>query len=169
MICDKAADVKARRGRVEADVAGHDLPRRQGVESLGVGLLMDVAALVEQPQKRGTVTRSCAPLSVMHPRRCYCMRDAAQSLLAPGRLPSQPDFKVWASVDHAGAFGATATTNIWFGVGAPASRFVIPEAEEPSRADELWKTTCFEAFLRGDRVETPTGMEFRAVGRVGRL
>lgn len=58
------------------------------------------------------------------------------------------DLKVWASVDHAAAFGATATVNIWFGIGAPASRFVIPEAEDPSRTDELWKTTCFEAFLR---------------------
>ena len=71
------------------------------------------------------------------------------NLLAhPAALPSKPDFKVWASVDHAGAFGATATTNIWFGIGAPASRFVIPEAEEPTRTDELWKMTCFEAFLR---------------------
>ena len=71
------------------------------------------------------------------------------NLLAhPAALPSRPDFKVWASVDHAGAFGATATTNIWFSIGAPASRFVIPEAEEPTRTDELWKTTCFEAFLR---------------------
>ena len=64
----------------------------------------------------------------------------------PAALPSKPDFKVWANVDYAGAFGATATTNIWFGVGAPASRFVIAAAEEPSRADELWKTTCFELF-----------------------
>ena len=71
------------------------------------------------------------------------------NLLAhPAALPSKPEFKVWANVDYAGAFGATATTNIWFGVGAPASRFVIAAAEEPSRADELWKTTCFEAFLR---------------------
>jgi len=66
----------------------------------------------------------------------------------PSTPLSHPEFKVWANVDHAGAFGATATTNIWFGIGAPASRFVIPEAEEPSRTDELWKTTCFEAFLR---------------------
>ena len=66
----------------------------------------------------------------------------------PETPPGDPTFKVWANVDHAGAFGATATTNIWFGVGAPASRFVIPEADEPSRADKLWETTCFEAFLR---------------------
>ena len=66
----------------------------------------------------------------------------------PSTPPANPDFKVWASVDHSASFGAMATTNIWFGIGAPASRFVIPESEEPSRRDELWKTTCFEAFLR---------------------
>jgi hypothetical protein len=66
----------------------------------------------------------------------------------PTTPPSKPDFKVWASVEHSGALGATAMTNIWFGVGAPAARFVIPDAEEASRADELWRTTCFEAFLR---------------------
>ena len=66
----------------------------------------------------------------------------------PATLPAVPEFKLWANVDHAAAFGATATLNIWFGIGAPASRFVVPQAEEPSRADELWKTTCFEIFLR---------------------
>ena len=50
-------------------------------------------------------------------------------------------------MDHS-ALGAVATTNIWFGVGAPATRFVIPKLTEPWRADELWQTTCFEAFLR---------------------
>jgi hypothetical protein len=66
----------------------------------------------------------------------------------PSTPPGRPDFKVWASVDHAASLAAVATTNIWFGVGAPAERFVIPEAGEPERADELWRTTCFEAFLR---------------------
>jgi hypothetical protein len=66
----------------------------------------------------------------------------------PATPASQPAFKVWASVDHTGAFGAIATTNIWFGVSAPLTRFVIPEAEKPSRTDDLWRTTCFEAFLR---------------------
>jgi hypothetical protein len=65
----------------------------------------------------------------------------------PAAPPTVP-FKVWATVEHAGALGATASTNIWFGVGAPAQRFVIPEAVEPARRDELWKATCFEAFLR---------------------
>lgn len=50
-------------------------------------------------------------------------------------------------MDHAGALGAVATTNIWFGVSAPAERFVIPALSEPWRADELWRTTCFEAFV----------------------
>lgn len=67
----------------------------------------------------------------------------------PAKLPSNPEFKVWVNVDHAGALGATASTNIWFGIGAPAGRFVIPEpAEEPDRANNLWETTCFEVFLR---------------------
>jgi len=57
--------------------------------------------------------------------------------------------KVWASVDHSAAFGAMATTNIWFGIGAPASRFAMPTAEA-GRAEDLWQSTCFEAFLRSD-------------------
>jgi hypothetical protein len=52
-------------------------------------------------------------------------------------------------VDHVASLGEIATTNIWFGVGAPAERFVIAESEEPGRRNELWRTTCFEAFLRG--------------------
>ena len=68
----------------------------------------------------------------------------------PSTLPAEPSLKLWATVDHAASFGAAATTNIWFGVSAPAERFVIPEASEPQRADGLWRTTCFEAFLRRD-------------------
>ena len=70
----------------------------------------------------------------------------------PATPPADPPFKVWATVDYAGAFGATATANIWFGVGAPASRFVLPEAAE-GRADGLWQTTCLEAFLRAEGEE----------------
>jgi hypothetical protein len=65
----------------------------------------------------------------------------------PSTPPSDPQFKVWTTVDHAAFLGAMATTNIWFGVGAPAERFAIPPLSEPWRADELWRTTCFEAFL----------------------
>jgi hypothetical protein len=66
----------------------------------------------------------------------------------PSTPPAKPSFKVWATVDHAASLGAVATTNICFGVSAPAERFVIAPVSEPWRADELWKTTCFEAFLR---------------------
>jgi hypothetical protein len=66
----------------------------------------------------------------------------------PTTPPADPLFKVWAIVEHAGSLGAVASTNIWFGVGAPADRFVIPQPTEPARADDLWQTTCFEAFLR---------------------
>jgi hypothetical protein len=67
----------------------------------------------------------------------------------PAALPADPAFNLWAIVDHASSLGAVATTNIWFGIGAPAERFVIPDGEA-SRADDLWQTTCFEAFLRQD-------------------
>ena len=72
----------------------------------------------------------------------------------PTSAPASPPFKVWATVDHIASLGLVATTNIWFGVGAPADRFVIPKLSEPWRADELWRTTCFEAFLQ------PVGAEF---------
>jgi hypothetical protein len=65
----------------------------------------------------------------------------------PTTNPTQP-LKVWATVEHAGALGSIASTNIWFGVGAPAERFVISEPVDPARAEDLWQTTCFEAFLR---------------------
>ncbi|MEO7240415.1 MAG: DOMON-like domain-containing protein [Sphingomicrobium sp.] len=66
----------------------------------------------------------------------------------PEAPPADPAFKVWATVDHAAKLGPVATTNIWFGVSAPATRFVIPPLSEPWRADDLWRTTCFEAFFR---------------------
>ena len=66
----------------------------------------------------------------------------------PATLPTDPIFKVWVNVDHAGSLGTVASTNIWFGIGAPAERFIIPPPAEPVRAEGLWQTTCFEAFLR---------------------
>jgi len=82
----------------------------------------------------------------------------------PSAPPSAPPFKVWASVDHVSALGAVATTNIWFGVGAPAERFVIPKLSEPWRADELWRSTCFEAFLRGVSAEAYREWNFAPAG-----
>ena len=55
---------------------------------------------------------------------------------------------MFATVEHSASFGAAATMNIWFGVRAPGSRFLLPEATEPARTDGLWQTTCFEAFIR---------------------
>lgn len=57
-------------------------------------------------------------------------------------------FKLWANIDHAGSLGTVASTSIFFGVGAPQSRFKVPVDAEAGRADDLWQTTCFEAFLR---------------------
>ena len=65
----------------------------------------------------------------------------------PATPPNEP-FRLWAQVEYAGAFGASATCNIWFGVAAPIQRFRIPQSVEPLRRDELWRTTCFEAFVQ---------------------
>ncbi len=59
-------------------------------------------------------------------------------------------FKLWVNVDRSAAFGRNATLNLFYCVGAPATRFVIPEQTSGSRRDELWRSTCFEAFLRED-------------------
>ena len=67
----------------------------------------------------------------------------------PATPPAEP-FRLWATVDYAGAFGASATCNIWFGIAAPLARFRIPTSGEPGRRDELWKTTCFEAFVQAE-------------------
>ena len=75
-----------------------------------------------------------------------------------------PNFKVWATIDHIVSLGAVATANIWFGVGAPADRFVIPQPTEPLRADELWRTTCFEAFLGAAGAQTYREWNFAPSG-----
>jgi hypothetical protein len=88
------------------------------------------------------------------------------NLLAhPVAPPADPQFKVWASVEHAASLAASATTNIWFGVGAPASRFLIAEPGEPERTDELWRTTCFEAFVRPIGQEAYSEWNFAPSGR----
>ena len=65
----------------------------------------------------------------------------------PDTPPSGAPFRLWVNVDYSAAFGLHATLNLAFCVGASAERFVIGQAEEPGRTDELWRTTCFEAFL----------------------
>ena len=82
----------------------------------------------------------------------------------PAAPPAAKPFEVWATVDHAASLGPVATTNIWFGVGAPADRFVIPAVVEPERADGLWQSTCFEAFLRAAGGESYREWNFAPAG-----
>lgn len=82
----------------------------------------------------------------------------------PATPPAEPAFKLWANVDYAGAFGATGTLNIWFGIGARMGRFVIPPSDGPGRRDELWRTTCFEAFVRADGEEAYREYNFAPSG-----
>ena len=72
----------------------------------------------------------------------------------PASAPASPSFKLWVNVDRSAAFGRNATLNLFFCVGAPASRFVIPQSTMPARRNELWRTTCFEAFLREEGRQT---------------
>src|SRR5262249_29415017 len=80
--------------------------------------------------------------------RCYWMEMQFNLEPHPTTLPTISGLKVWVTVEHAASLAAVATTNIWFGIGAPADKFVVPAPAEPSRAADLWQTTCFEAFLR---------------------
>jgi hypothetical protein len=82
----------------------------------------------------------------------------------PAAPPAGRPFELWATVDHAASLGPVATTNIWFGIGAPAERFVIPRAIEPERADGLWRSTCFEAFLRAEGSEAYREWNFAPSG-----
>ena len=82
----------------------------------------------------------------------------------PATPPSIPPFEIWASVEHAAAFGASATVNMWFGVRAPAARFVLPVSEEPGRRDGLWKATCFEAFLKREGADEYQEWNFATSG-----
>jgi hypothetical protein len=82
----------------------------------------------------------------------------------PAAPPANLAFKVWASVDHAASLGAVATTNIWYGIGAPAERFVIPQLAEPWRAEGLWQTTCFEAFFQAAGEESYREWNFAPLG-----
>jgi hypothetical protein len=66
----------------------------------------------------------------------------------PTTPPTIPGLKVWVTIEHAASLASVATTNIWFGIGAPADRFAVPAPVEPIRATGLWQTTCFEAFLK---------------------
>jgi hypothetical protein len=82
----------------------------------------------------------------------------------PATPPANPEFKLWATVDHAASLGPVATTNIWFGVGAPADRFLFRPLSEPWRSDELWRTTCFEAFLRAEAADAYREWNFAPSG-----
>ena len=81
----------------------------------------------------------------------------------PATPPARP-LKLWATVDHAARLGPVATTNIWFGISAPAAGFAIPAPAE-GRADRLWESTCFEAFLRGEGEEAYREWNFAPSGQ----
>ena len=86
------------------------------------------------------------------------------NLVPHPETPPTRSFKVWATIDHAASLGPVATTNIWFGVSAAATQFVIADAAE-GRAAELWKSTCFEAYLRAEGEEAYREWNFAPSGQ----
>jgi hypothetical protein len=66
----------------------------------------------------------------------------------PERPPADPAFRLWVNVDRSGAFGDSATVNLFYCIAAPVGRFAIPEPGAGERRDGLWKTNCFEVFLK---------------------
>ena len=86
-------------------------------------------------------------------------------LLPHSSTVPNPPFTVWASAERSAAFGETATLNLWFGVSAPIARFVVPTASPaPARRDNLWQSTCFECFLKGDGEEAYQEWNFSPSG-----
>ena len=82
----------------------------------------------------------------------------------PSCLPNPP-FGLWASAERSAAFGETATLNLWFGVSAPIHRFQVPPpAAEPILRDELWRSTCFELFLKTEAQSTYQEWNFAPSG-----
>lgn len=100
----------------------------------------------ERTSSGGSDQRKTSATKVRRPERVEGLH------LVRGPLIPHPDtkftspFEVWATAELSAAFGASATLNLWYGVRAPASRFVLP-AGSGERRDQLWRTTCFEAFL----------------------
>ncbi len=162
---NEIADVKARRGRVEADVAGHDLPLRQRVERRGIGDLMDVAALVEQLEEGGAVGRHAAAYPKRHPRESGLPLLAEKPIPAfagmtiggamqlnllphPTTPPAPPEFKVWANVDYAGALGAAATAQHVVRDRRARLAFRHSRRRRARARRRPLAATCLEAFLR---------------------
>ncbi|MEQ7872792.1 DOMON-like domain-containing protein [Sphingomonas sp. ASV193] len=73
----------------------------------------------------------------------------AQDLVPhPAAGPAAPPFRLWVNVNRSAAFGREATLDLTYCIGAPLARFLVADSDAPSRGDELWRTTCFEAFVQ---------------------
>ena len=70
------------------------------------------------------------------------------SLIPHPSTPPTASFDVWVDIQYSHLLGSSASGLFYFCVGRPLANFNIPPEGEPERVDELWKRTCFEAFLR---------------------
>ena len=145
---DQAADMERRRGRVEADIAGHDLLLRERVQPLGVGDLVDIAARC----RAGAGDRTCTRLMA---RRALAWRGACESAGSTHRWSPHPD-----DVRARGRRGSRSMSSS-AGDRGPGSRCAIAFAGVSTRRSACRRRagpgarrravarTCFEAVPRG--------------------
>ena len=98
MIWTRLPTWRRRRGRVEADIAGHDLPCGERVERRGVGDLVDIAALVEQlaaGDRTGTEVMQWRLASLACGALLHARTMQLNLVPHPATPPADPPFKVW--------------------------------------------------------------------------
>jgi len=94
---DEAADVERWRGRIEADIARHDLLRRKRIEARCISDLVDIAAVAQQAEEgRGLLRHDGGAPSTMasKPQNVPSIlgQSVAPHLVCPELVEGQPFF-----------------------------------------------------------------------------
>ena len=143
MICTRLPTWSDGAVGVEADIAGHHLLARQRIEPGGIGELVDVAALVEQAEQGRTVLGHGGLVSKRVPPS---MGDGTWK--RTGWSPTPTSRRARCARSKRGSLGdRSAVAALRWRIDGP-DKLVVPRFAGKGRADELWKTTCFELFLR---------------------
>ena len=139
----QAADVERRRRRVKPDIARNNGMRGQRIERFRIGCLMDITPFIEGAQKIG--------LKFGHDARASSMGRAglemflnAYSLLPH---PDAPPHRV-RGVSSSLSFQDLGHWQLSCSVDCEPHILVLPPPKTPARRDGLWRTTCFELFVK---------------------
>lgn len=85
----------------------------------------------------------------------------ARKLLPHPDIPSP----AVAGIEVAADFSTTGALTLIYTLTADLAQLRIPETATPSRADDLWRHTCFEAFLQGEDAPAYREFNFSPSGR----